>query len=83
MVTDAVLDWWFDLVEWFVSLFPDNPMPGDGLNFGWLGDANYFLPLSEMFGVWFALFSLGGTFVGTSLVVWVLIGILRGGATKA
>jgi len=83
VVTDFVLTWWFNLVDWFVNLFPNNPLPGSGIGFSWLGDVNYFLPLNEMFGVWFSLFSLGGTFVGTSLVVWVLVGILRGGSTKA
>lgn len=83
MVTDFVLTWWFNLCDWVVSLFPNNPMPGSGISFSWIGNANYYLPINEMFGLWFAMFSLGGTFVGTSLVVWVLVGIMRGGSTKA
>lgn len=83
MVTDLVIKWFFDLCDWLVSLFPTNPLPGSGINFSWIGAANFYLPVSEMFGLWFSLFALGGTFVGTSLVVWVLVGILRGGSTRA
>lgn len=83
MVLDAIINWWFDLVKTAVSALPDSPLPGNGLNFGWISDMNYFLPISEMFGFFTALFALGGTFIGTSLVVWVLIGVLRGGQTKA
>jgi len=78
-----ILDWWFDLVDWFVGLFPTDPMPGGGINLSWMSDVNYFLPVTEMFGLFLSMFLLGGTFVGTSLVIWVLVGILRGGSTKA
>lgn len=83
MVTDAILDWWFGLCEWVVSLLPvvTNPMEAFGL--GWINDMNYFLPVAEMFGLFAVFFALGGPFVASSLVIWVIVGLLRGGATKA
>lgn len=83
MVIDAIITWWFDLVKSFVSSFPDTPLPTNELNFSWISDMNYFLPISEMFGLFTAMFALGGAAVGTSLVIWVFVGILRGGSTKA
>jgi hypothetical protein len=83
VVIDAIITWWFDLVKTVVSSFPNTPLPTNALNFGWISDMNYFLPISEMFGLFVAMFALGGVFVGTSLVIWVFVGILRGGSTKA
>lgn len=84
MVTDAILDWWFDLIEWLVTLFPAaESAPSSEINLGWIADMNYFLPIGEMFGLFVAFFALGGPLVGTSLIIWVLVGILRGGSTKA
>jgi len=82
MVTDAILEWWFGLCDWVISLMPADPMP-QGLNFGWISDMNYFLPISEMFGLFSIVFALGGTFAGASLIIWVVVGIVRGGSTKA
>lgn len=83
MVTDAILDWWFDLVEWFVNLFPTSDLPSSAIDLSWISDMNYFVPISEMFSVFIAFVALGGPLAGTSLIIWVLIGILRGGQTKA
>lgn len=83
MITDAILDWFFGLVDW--ALVASREFVGDmpvTLSLGWISDMNYFLPISEMFQVFAALFLLGGPFIGTSLVVWLLVGVLRGGATK-
>lgn len=82
MVTDAVLDWWFGLVEWLIGTMPDGGASAT-FNLGMIDDMNYFLPISEMFGVFVAFVALGGPFLGTSLIVWMVVGILRGGATKA
>lgn len=82
MVTDALLDWLFGLVEWMLEPIHVADMPVT-LSLGWISDMNYFLPISEMFQLFAAIFLLGGPFIGTSLVVWVLVGVLRGGATKA
>lgn len=83
MVTDFILDWWFDLVEWLVNLFPTSELPADAIDLSWISDMNYFVPISEMFMVFIAFVALGGPLVGSSLIIWVLIGIIRGGQTKA
>jgi hypothetical protein len=85
VVIDAILAWWFDLVRTFIDGFPATEDPSNPLNFdlSMMDDMNYFLPLSEMFGVFVAFVALGGPFVGTSLIIWVVVGILRGGSTKA
>lgn len=82
MVTDAILDWWFGLCGWFLDQMPKNPIP-KGLDLGWISDINYFLPVSEMYGLFTVVFALGGTFASASLIIWVLVGLVRGGATKA
>jgi hypothetical protein len=82
MVTDAILDWWFGLCNWLVTLMPVNPLP-HGVDLSWISDMNYFLPISEMFGLFSVVFALGGVFAGSSLIIWVVVGIVRGGSTKA
>lgn len=82
MVTDAILEWFFGLCDWLVTLLPKNPLP-QGINLSWISDMNYFLPISEMFGLFTVVFALGGTFAGASLIIWVVVGIVRGGSTKA
>lgn len=82
MVIDAILDWWFGLCSWVLSLMPKDPMP-QGVDLGWISDMNFFLPISEMFGLFSIVFALGGTFASASLIIWIVVGIVRGGATKA
>lgn len=82
MIIDAILEWWFGLCSWLVSLLPLDPLP-EGINLGWIQDINYFLPISEMFGLFINFFALGGPLAGASLIIWVVVGIIRGGATKA
>lgn len=84
MVIDRILDWWFDLIEWMITLFPaGESAPTSTIDLSWITAMNYFVPLNEMFGLFVAFFALGGPLVATSLIVWVLVGILRGGSTKA
>lgn len=82
MVTDAILDWIFGLLNWLVSLLPHDPLPHT-IDFSWISDMNYFLPISEMYTLFSLVFALGGTFAGTSLIIWVIVGVVRGGSTKA
>jgi hypothetical protein len=83
MVTDAILNWWFGLIETVINGMPTTAMPRNVMDFGWIRDMNYFLPVSEMFGLFSVFFALGGSLLGSSLIVWWFVGVLRGGATKA
>lgn len=82
MVTDFILQLWFGLVDWFLGLLPTDPLP-QGLTLGWLMDMNYFLPVSEMFGLLVLMFAMGGPFIAASLIIWLVVGVARGGQTKA
>lgn len=83
MVIDAILDWWFGLVNWLVDLLPEDPMPGEGVDLSLIQEMNYFLPIGEMFGLFGIFFALGGVFASSSLIIWVIVGLIRGGSTKA
>ena len=83
MVTDAVFNWILDMAQWLMSQNTLSGLPVSLLDFTWLGDMNYFLPISEMFALFINFFALGGPMIGVSLIVWLVVGVLRGGATKA
>lgn len=83
MVTDAVLDWFFGLLDWLVTGLPTGELPFDGFGFGFISDMNYFLPIGEMFSVFMGFLLLGGPMAVASIVIWLLVGVIRGGATKA
>lgn len=82
MITDYLLNLFYDLANGALDTLPNNPFP-QGFNLGWISDINYFLPVSEMFGLFVIFFALGGPFVASSLIIWAVVGVLRGGATKA
>lgn len=83
VVTDAIISWFTGLVNWFVDLIPTNASLPQQLDFSAFGSADYFFPVHEMFGTFLLFFILGGPFAATSMIVWVFVGILRGGSTKA
>lgn len=84
MIIDAILDWIFARLEWLVGLLPE---PGDlgwaHLDFSWITDLNYFLPISEMFGLFMSVIALGGPMAVVSLMLWVFVGVIRGGSPKS
>jgi hypothetical protein len=82
MIIDLILEWWFGFCDWLIGMLPVDPMP-QGVNLGWISDMNYFLPLSDMFGLFTIMFALGGVFAPVSLIIWIVVGIIRGGSTKA
>jgi hypothetical protein len=83
MVTDAIIQWLMGLGNWFVDLIPSDASLPATLDFSNFGAMDYFLPVTEMFNTFLAFFVLGGPFAVTSLLIWVVVGVLRGGATKA
>jgi hypothetical protein len=82
MVTDWLLTVWYGFIGGALDLLPANPFP-QGFTLGWISDINYFLPVSEMFGLFQIMFALGGPFIASSLIIWAVVGVLRGGSTKA
>jgi hypothetical protein len=83
MVIDAIMDWWLTVVQGFLSNFPDDPLADLGIDLSFITALNYFLPIGEMWGLFVIIFSLGGVLASTSLIIWILVGIIRGGSTKA
>lgn len=83
MVTDGILNWLFGLVEWMISGIPTLNLPRNVLDFSWISDINYFLPISEMYTLFTAFFLLGGPMAATSLIIWFVVGVLRGGSPKS
>lgn len=82
VVTDFFLDLFFGMANGTLDGLPDDPFP-QGFDLGWIRDMNYFLPIGEMFGLFIIFFALGGPFVASSLIIWAVVGVLRGGSTKA
>jgi hypothetical protein len=82
MITDFFLTMFENLSNFFLDGLPDDPFPA-GFTLGWIADINYFLPVAEMFGLFIVFFALGGPFVASSLIIWFVVGVLRGGSAKA
>lgn len=82
MITDFLLDLLDGLVNFFLDGLPADPFP-TGFTLGWIADMNYFLPIAEMWGLFIVFFALGGPFVASSLIIWFVVGVLRGGSAKA
>lgn len=83
MITDALLDMLESLVNWVAGILPNDDVFGNGLGFQIFSGANYFFPLAELSTLIFGVIALGLPLALVSLVIWILVGIVRGGGAKA
>lgn len=84
MITDFLLDLLEGLVGWFAATLPvDTVLGSQNIGFQIFSGANYFFPVSELLTVALGLLALGLPMAGVSLVVWLVVGVLRGGSSKA
>jgi hypothetical protein len=85
MITDFFLNLWISLTDFMIGFLPDsNPfIYGMGASWGMFGTMNYFLPMGEMLAVLVSVMLLGGPMLVASGAIWFIVGVLRGGATKA
>lgn len=84
MITDAFLDLLETLVSWVAGLLPtDNVLGADNIGFAIFSGANYFFPLAELSVVVLGVIALGLPMALVSLVIWLLVGVVRGGSAKA
>lgn len=84
MITDFLLDLLEALVNWFSSLLPTDTVFGsENLGFQIFSGANYFFPLAELSSVVLGIIALGLPMAGVSLVIWLVVGVIRGGGSKA
>lgn len=84
MITDFLLDLLENVLSWVASLLPtDTVLGSQNIGFQIFSGANYFFPVSELASVLLGLFALGLPMAVVSLVLWLLVGVLRGGSSKA
>lgn len=84
MITDFLLDLLEGLVNWVAAMLPtDTVLGAQNIGFQIFSGANYFFPLAELSVVLLGIFALGLPMAGVSLVLWLLVGVLRGGSAKA
>lgn len=84
MITDALLDLLGTLTGWVAGMLPaDDKVGAANLGFQIFSGANYFFPLAELSAVVLGILALGLPLGGVSLVIWLLVGVVRGGSPKA
>jgi hypothetical protein len=84
VITDFLLDLLEGLVTWLSSLLPTDTVFGpENLGFQIFSGANYFFPLAELSTVVLGVIALGLPMAGVSLVIWLLVGVVRGGGAKS
>lgn len=68
---------------WLLQLFPVFEVETGSMTglWGLLADMNYFLPISEIFAVTFAVFMLFPALMGVTLVSWI-VALIRGGSSR-
>lgn len=84
MITDFLMDLLQGLVNWVADLLPTDSVFGDqNIGFQIFSGANYFFPLAELGSVILGIIALGLPLAGVSVLIWLLVGVLRGGSPKA
>lgn len=84
MITDFLLDLLENLLNWVAGLLPvDTVLGSENIGFQIFSGANYFFPLAELSAVILGIIALGLPMAGVSLVLWLLVGVIRGGGAKA
>jgi hypothetical protein len=84
VITDFLLDLLEGLVNWLASLLPvDTILGSENIGFQIFSGANYFFPLAELSVVVLGVIALGLPMAGVSLVIWLLVGVVRGGGAKS
>lgn len=84
MITDFLLDLLGNIVSWVADLLPtDTVLGSQNIGFQIFSGANYFFPLAELATVILGLLTLTLPMAVVSLVLWLLVGVIRGGSSKA
>lgn len=84
MITDFFLGLLEGLVSWVAGLLPtDDVTGGTSIGFQIFSGANYFFPLAELGAVILGVMALGLPLAGVSVLIWLLVGVVRGGSPKA
>lgn len=83
MIVDSILDWIFTAIEWMLNIFDNIGLPYLGMAVDGLGFMNYFLPVSELTGIFIAFFALGVPMGVATIATWLVVGVIRGGSSRA
>lgn len=85
MITDAIIQWIIEAVVWLMDLLPEQELDTEGIVTAWsqFGALNYFLPIGELMMFVIGAYLVGPAFLAVTLVQWLLVGVVRGGDTKA
>lgn len=86
VITDFLIDMWVNFCNWFASLLPTTSpfdVAQSGASWGMFSAMDFYLPVHELMSVFAAVFLLGGPMMLVTLVIWVAVGVIRGGATRA
>jgi hypothetical protein len=85
VVTDLFIFMWTTFCSTIADSLPTtSPFDSSGgASWSMFSAIDYFLPIHELMSIFAGVFLLGGPMTIVSLVIWVLIGVVRGGATKA
>lgn len=84
MITDFFLGLLEGLVGWVADLLPSDTISGgQSIGFQIFSGANYFFPLAEIGAVVLGIMALGLPLAGVSVLIWLVVGVLRGGSPKA
>jgi len=84
VITDFLLDLLEGVLSWVASLLPtDTVLGSQNMGFQIFSGANYFFPVAELASVRLGLFALALPIAVVSLVLWLLVGVVRGGSSKA
>lgn len=83
MIVDALVDFVVWVLTPITGALPQMGLPWDttALDAAWshLFDLNYFLPIAEVTGAVFAAYALGPAALASSIVLWIVVGVFRGG----
>lgn len=84
MIADFFWNIIHGLLDTVIDQMPeDNPLSTSQVDWSMLAAINYFLPLSEMAGLLGSFMLLAIPFGLVTLALWLVIGVVRGGAVKA
>lgn len=87
VIVDFFLSIWTTVTNWMIGFLPgsesDPLSKAAGASWSMFGTMNYFLPVGELAAVMVTVLLLGGPMLAASAVIWFVVGVLRGGATKA
>lgn len=84
MITDFFITLFEGILSWIASMIPsDLALYDQPISLDVFADMNYFLPLAELSGVLGSFMFLIVPFASITIILWIAIGVVRGGDPRA